>query len=322
MTSTVAPILFIQCLLSIMVTTTLADPITITRETFRTCRPGSWIGIPSDCCPPKVIQGPIVDFCPKYDASKPLRVRKALQCLSGDELNTYTRKLQKGYALMRALPDSDPRSLKRQNEIHCAYGTGSFIQDGSTNLTIDVHLNWLFLPWHRVFVYFHEKILQKLLGDPEFSLHYWNFDNSVTVTPENGSHGCYKAGHFVPPMYNDPSKATFEANRSFRAFKPSRPVDLSLDLAQWNPLTMGLPNFPNYTVEEQTRRNREVMHRSVITLGNTTSFIGKAYRVGDARIILPSEGAGTVELRPHNTLHVWIGGWMLQPITAPIDPIF
>ncbi|BBN04284.1 polyphenol oxidase [Marchantia polymorpha subsp. ruderalis] len=322
MTSTVVPILFIQILLSIVVTTTLAGPITITRETFRTCRPGTWGGIPSDCCPPKLIKGPIVDFCPTFDASKPLRVRKALQCLSGHELETYTRKLERGYALMRALPDSDPRSFKRQNAIHCAYGTGSFVQDGSTNLTIDIHLNWLFLPWHRMFVYFHERILQKLLGDPEFSLHFWNFDNSVTATPRHGSHGCYKAGHFMPPIYSDPSKATFEPNRSSKAFEPNRPVDLSLDLSQRVPLSAPIPPFPNRTLEEQTRRNREVMHRSVITLGNTTSFIGKPYRVGDTRVIIPATGAGTIERWPHNTLHVWIGGWMLQPITAPIDPIF
>lgn len=117
MTSTVAPVLFIQYLLSIMLTTTLAAPITITRETFRACRPGNWAGIPSNCCPLKVIEGPIVDFRPKYDASKPLRVRKALQCLSGHELQTYLQKLEKGYVLMRALPDSDLRSFKRQNAI-------------------------------------------------------------------------------------------------------------------------------------------------------------------------------------------------------------
>lgn len=321
MASIVATVLLIQCLLSILLTTTLAAPINITRETFRTCRPGNWFGNPADCCPPKVIKGPIVDFCPQYDATKPLRVRKALQCLSGHELKTYTRKLEKGYALMRALPDSDPRSLKRQNEIHCAYGTGSFIQDGSTNLTIDVHINWHFLPWHRMFVYFHEKILQKLLGDPEFSLHFWNFDNSVTATPRHGSRGCYKAGHFVPPMYNDPSKATFEANRSFMTFEPNRPVDIALDLSQLSPL-LGPPTFPNNTVEEQTRLNREIMHRSMITLANTTSFFGKAYRVGDARILIPAAGAGTIELWPHNTLHAYIGGWMMQPTTAPIDPLF
>ncbi|OAE31511.1 hypothetical protein AXG93_3890s1000 [Marchantia polymorpha subsp. ruderalis] len=295
MMSTVVPVLFIQCLLSILLTTTLAAPITITRETFRACRPGSWAGIPSDCCPPKVIDGPIVDFRPKYDASKPLRVRKALQCLSGHELQTYLRKLEKGYVLMRALPDSDPRSFKRQNAIHCAYGTGSFLQDGSTNLTIDVHLNWLFLPWHRMFVYFHERILQKLLGDPEFSLHFWNFDNSVTATPRHGSRGCYKAGHFVPPMYNDPSKATFEANRSFMTFEPNRP----------------------WTCRSTSRKEFHFQRPSL----RSPTVPSRNKRAGTEKSCT-AVGAGTIELVPHNTLHAWIGGWMLQPITAPIDPLF
>ncbi|OAE18872.1 hypothetical protein AXG93_1944s1080 [Marchantia polymorpha subsp. ruderalis] len=40
----------------------------------------------------------------------------------------------------------------------------------------------------------------------------------------------------------------------------------------------------------------------------------------DARILIPSAGAGTIEVVPHNTLNAWIGGWMMQP-TTPIDPL-
>lgn len=41
---------------------------------------------------------------------------------------------------------------------------------------INVHENWFFLPWHRAFVYFHERILGKLLGDCDFRLPYWDWE--------------------------------------------------------------------------------------------------------------------------------------------------
>ncbi|KAG6541895.1 hypothetical protein Mapa_016723 [Marchantia paleacea] len=222
---------------------------------------------------------------------------------------------------MRAFLDNDPRSFKRQNEIHCAYGTGSFIQDGSTNLSIDIHLNWHFLPWHRMFIYFHEKILQKLLKDPEFTLHFWNFDISVTLSTGRPD-GCYKAGHFLAPMHSDPSKSTFEPNRTYRAFEPSRPVDLSFDVSQWNPLSGNPAVFPNYTLEEQVLRNRTIMHISVVSSSNASSFIGKHYRVGDDRILDPAIAAGNFEKWPHISLHMWVGGLMIPAQTSPRDPIF
>ncbi|BBN06380.1 polyphenol oxidase [Marchantia polymorpha subsp. ruderalis] len=313
--------LIVQCLLSLFVTTSLSAPIIITRETFKTCRRGAFNGVPADCCPPKFIQGPIVDFSPKYNPSKPLRVRKALQCLTGKELTIYTEKLQRGYALMRALPDDDPRSFKRQNEIHCAYGTGPFIQNASANLTLDIHLNWFFLPWHRMFIYFHEKILQTLLKDPNFTLHFWNFDSSVTLSTSERP-GCFKAGHFFPPMYLDPSKSTFEPNRTYRAFEPSRPVDLSFDATQWNPLGGVPPVFPNYTLEEQVWRNGATMYKSVVSSSNASSFIGKPFRAGDVQIVDPTIAAGNSEKWPHISVHMWIGGLMYLAQTSPRDPIF
>ncbi|BFI28246.1 polyphenol oxidase [Marchantia polymorpha subsp. ruderalis] len=314
--NTMLSIRFLLCCFG-AVASVQSAPITITRETFAACRPGSWANIPVECCPPKTIEGPIVDFKPDFHPSKPLRVRKALQCLAGEELEIYTQKLYKGYALMRALPDSDPRSFMRQNQIHCAYGTGSFVQDGSTNLTMDIHLNWFFLPWHRLFVYFHERILQKLLNDADFSLHFWNFDNSEEA--DGDGDGCYKAGHFVPPVYADLEAPTFERNRTSRAFDPANPV--YLDLLSTDP-RLGQPVFHNYTVEEAVRGNKRIMHRAVAQVHDVVAFVGRPRRVGDPQILDASDGAGTLEWWPHITLHNWVGGFMFQTQTAPLDPIF
>ncbi|BBN13262.1 polyphenol oxidase [Marchantia polymorpha subsp. ruderalis] len=316
-------------LLCCMLSNVQSAPIKITRETIKECRRGQWAGIPADCCPPKIIDGPIIDFTPpKLDPSKPLRVRKALQCLSGKELRTYTKKLQKGYRLMRALPDTDPRSYARQYGIHCAYATGSFIQDGSNNLTIDIHIGWYFHPWHRAYVYFHEKILQTLLNDTEFSLHYWNYDNTNSLGKhEARKHrhdgGCYKSGLYFPPMYNDPTKATFQWNRSERAFEPKRPVDLAFDGTHYN-ITLGPPPFPNnLTLAQIIWRNNELMHRTFLTWGNSTiAFMGKEYREGDPQALGIANGAGMQEKYSHTSMHCYIGGKMFEPKSAPEDPIF
>ncbi|KAG6554730.1 hypothetical protein Mapa_003749 [Marchantia paleacea] len=323
----------ICCILVFRLAIVQSAPITITRKTFRNCQRGSWYDVTTECCPPNSteIDEPILDFNPKRDPSKTLRRRKALQCLVGKELKTYTRKLRRGYALMRALPDSDPRSFKRQNDIHCAYGTGAFIQDGSTDLDIDIHFTWLFFPWHRLFLYFHERILQKLLEDPEFSLHFWNFDNGLSadapantsanasVTSDDDHGGCYKPGHFVPPIYNQPATSVFEGSRSPRAFDAARPVDLSLDTTAGDSDS----TFANKTLEETVRRNRQVMHRSLIRAGNSTrSFFGTEYRAGVARVLHAGLGSGTVEKWLHVSVHSYIGGKLFPTHTAPSDPLF
>ncbi|BFI28149.1 polyphenol oxidase [Marchantia polymorpha subsp. ruderalis] len=298
-------------------------PIVITRTTLRNCISGFVAGEVTSCCPPDInLNGPIVDFIPRRDRIRNprLRVRKALQCLSGHELETYTQKLQRGYKLMRALPQDDPRSLFQQNEIHCAYGSGAFMQDGIPgNLTVDIHSNWHFLPWHRMFVYFHEKILQKLLNDHKFSLHFWNFDNGVNAneTDSYGEHrhgprGCFKAGHFFPPLYNDNSSSTFHVNRSIRPFIPNLPVDLSLRNRNEPPL-----RFADVAVP----RNREVMQRAMAAGTIPRDFFGIDIKVGTTRSIPLSDG-GSLEFLPHNSVHRWIAGSSSSSATATKDPVF
>ena len=52
------------------------------------------------------------------------------------------------------------------------------------------HGNLNFLPWHRMFLYFYEKTLRKHVGDPNFSLPYWDYfqehspDNKGLALPQ------------------------------------------------------------------------------------------------------------------------------------------
>lgn len=64
---------------------------------------------------------------------------------------------------MRALPPTDRRSWTSQARIHndfCPHG------------------NWLLLPWHRAYLFYFEKICQKLSGMTDFALPYWDWSTS------------------------------------------------------------------------------------------------------------------------------------------------
>ncbi|BBN01235.1 polyphenol oxidase [Marchantia polymorpha subsp. ruderalis] len=292
-----------------------AAPICITLNTIQKCQAGNFFGEITQCCPPAAYtKGPVVDFIPKRDRHPgPLRVRKALQCLSGDELSSYSEKLWKAYELMQALPQDDPRSFYQQNAMHCAYGSGAFVQDGTGNLTIDIHFNWYFSPWHRMFLYFHERILQSLLDDPTFTLHFWNFDNSFDAEKANrNKEGCFRVGHFFPELYSDPSKSTFHANRSVRPFTANLPADLSILNRSETPLRF---------VSEAVPRNKEVMHRSMQPGKSPLDFHGWEFKYGQPQNLNIS-GGGSLEFLPHNSIHRWIGGSTSLTTHAPEDPIF
>src|SRR5262249_39826398 len=74
--------------------------------------------------------------------------------------------LKAAYCHMRGRPTTDKRNFVNQANSHCFYCA-----------TQDVHENWKFLVWHRGLLYFHERILGKLLGDMTFRLPYWDWDD-------------------------------------------------------------------------------------------------------------------------------------------------
>ncbi|KAI3877071.1 hypothetical protein MKW92_025822, partial [Papaver armeniacum] len=124
-------------------------------------------GRPVYCCPPKHESlEPIIDF--KFpNISEPFKYNKAI-------------------TIMKSLPYDDPRNFMRQANIHCIYCTGAYNQQNSNSL-LKIHRSWMFFPWHRMMIYFHERILGSLIGDETFALPFWNWDS-----PE---------GMFIPDMY-------------------------------------------------------------------------------------------------------------------------
>ncbi|MCL7048929.1 hypothetical protein MKW94_006836 [Papaver nudicaule] len=245
--------------------------------------------VSTNCCPPPATK--IIDFELPY-SSTPLRIRRAAH-------------LPK---LMRALPDDDPHSFKQQANVHCAYCNGAYDQvaAGFPKMDIYVHGSWLFLPFHRYYLYFHEKILGSLIGDPTFALPFWNWDAP--------------AGMELPSIFANQGSSLYDKFRNAK-HQPPYPLDLNYYLKSYNYnlVDTNLPSQQLYT------NNLATMYRQVVGAKTSMLFLGSPYRAGEVE----NPGAGTLEHVPRSSIHNWVGD-RTQPnledmgdfYSAARDPIF
>ncbi|CAN1149787.1 Polyphenol oxidase, chloroplastic [Linum perenne] len=249
---------------------------------------------PTDCCPPPATV--IKDFTPPPTSGGPPRVRPAAHLVD----DAYMEKYERAVELMKGLPDDDPRSFTQQADVHCAYCGGAYPQVGFPDVEVQVHDSWLFFPWHRFYLYFHERILAKLIDDPTFTLPFWNWDAP--------------AGMQIPSIYTNPNSPLYDPFRN-PSHQPPAVVDLD-----WS--GEDVPISP----EDQIANNLIIMYRTMVSNGKTaTLFLGSPYRAGDQ----PSPGSGSLETTPHDHVHVWTGD-SRQPdgedmgnfYSAGRDPIF
>jgi polyphenol oxidase len=86
-------------------------------------------------------------------------------------------RLRQAVQLMKDLtPATNPLRFDNQVNLHCNHcgvATG------------EIHYNWQFLPWHRAMLFFHERILNKLVPatgrQPPIRVPYWPWDDWSTV---------------------------------------------------------------------------------------------------------------------------------------------
>ncbi|EFJ08150.1 hypothetical protein SELMODRAFT_132508 [Selaginella moellendorffii] len=267
----------------------LADPIGL--PSFKHCHfPSVGDDIIRVCCPPKPKRATI-DFKPD---SGQMRVRPAAHLVDKD----YIAKYNEAYAKMRALAPDDPRSLRQQANVHCAYCSYGYRQEGAPKQTLQIHFNWLFLPWHRWYLYFHEKILGSLIGDPSFALPFWSWDQ--------------EGGRYIPDMFRRET-ALCDAKRNTSHYEPTR-VDLIYS-----------PGSDDKSDEQIREDNLSIMYNNVAKVKQPDAFFGHPIRKGSGS----KNGPGGVERAPHNAVHIF-GGSPYQPnfedmgnfYSAGRDPLF
>jgi polyphenol oxidase len=141
-------------------------------------------------CPPAPVNG--TPFRAGQD-TRPIVQRQPISALTSSQL----AQLRTAFAKLRALPSTDNRSWVIQADIHALY-----CQACNHDLIQSVHGSWNFFPWHRAFLYYFERILGSLVGNPNyFRLPYWDWENhrslpSAYLLPANSTNSLYDANRY------------------------------------------------------------------------------------------------------------------------------
>ena len=199
--------------------------------------------------------------------------------------------------VMQARPATDPTSWTFQSAIHGSYAAPPAGADWNQCQ----HQGWFFLPWHRMYLYFFERIVRAAVvaagGPADFALPYWNYDKPF----------------------------------------PGNTIPIGL---RTQTLPDGTPN-PLFLPPPRRRAslmNGGQLDPSITSPANAlsqTAFTSPAMGFGGGKVGPQHFGdfanTGALEQTPHNDIHVVVGanrvgqcqaGFMIDPNCAALDPIF
>lgn len=195
--------------------------------------------------------------------------------VNGPEMTAY----KKGIAAMKARPAEDPTSWAYQAAIH-----GSPKTPAKTGWNQCQHQSFFFLSWHRMYLYYFERILRDASGDPSFALPYWNYSNpDERALPE---------ALRIPADDNNPlyvKTRNSGVNDGFEIPASATEYSAAFEYANFYSPPGSPLSFGGQEVDKFTR------------FGTTN---------------------GKIEQEPHNVIHNIIGGWMNDPDEAAQDPVF
>ncbi|KAD3066354.1 hypothetical protein R6Q59_019062 [Mikania micrantha] len=234
------------------------------------------------CCPPSVGKT-IKDFV--FPTDNKVRMRWPAHTGTKEQVDKYRAAIQ----AMRDLPDDHPHSFVSQAKIHCAYCNGGYTQvdSGFPDIDIQIHNSWLFFPFHRWYLYFYERILGKLIKDPDFALPFWKWDEPAGMPiPEM----------FVPEKIDGKPNSLYDVYRDANHIK-ARIVDLDYDGKD--------KDIPD---KQQVLCNLSTVYRDLVRNGgDTLSFFGGVYVAGDDPVANGAQSVGSVEAGSHTAVHRWVG---------------
>ena len=249
-------------------------------------------------------------------------------------LKSYARAVR----AMLALPPEDPRNWYRHAIIH----------------TLDCpHGNWWFLPWHRAYLGWFERICRDLSGDPHFALPYWDWTDEPKVPDGmfydvlDPNHDAYiptagdfdnrlraavaNSGYWTSPggVFNPRSQYGHLLARGVR-FE----ADLMFDILS-DPSGRLFYEQPGARGLRRERAEFNVSTRDAVS----AATIRAALEAGDFPTFGSPKssnhgtmaGFGILEAKPHNSVHRCVGtrdcnfvearGFMTDML-SPVDPIF
>lgn len=208
----------------------------------------------------------------------------------------YTLAYAKAVAIMRSRPADNPTSWSFQAAMHGTYATPALATWNQCQ-----HGTWYFLPWHRMYCYWFERIVRAIVleqgGPDDWALPFWNY-----------SAGGVQAA--LPPAFRSPT---------------------------WNPGGGGDEPNPLYTTHRAPAYNAgaplppEAISLHALASGNFTGNPLPGFGGPQTGFSHEPTQFGLLERVPHNAVHVFVGGdqqdqcaggWMVDPNCAAEDPIF
>jgi Common central domain of tyrosinase/Polyphenol oxidase middle domain len=199
--------------------------------------------------------------------------------------------------VMQARPATDPTSWAYQAAVH---GTLNQPPAGA-NWNACQHSSWFFFSWHRMYVYFFERIVRKAVvdagGPQDWALPYWNYDQGP---PSNT----------LPP-----------------AFRTQNLPDGSP-----NPLYVGAPRRSVGMMNGGQLPSTATSAATAMGMTNFSSTTAMAsFGGGPSAPVQFGSTPGQLEITPHGIVHGLVGGnlgpncssgWMAGVRCAAMDPIF
>ena len=185
---------------------------------------------------------------------------------------------------MQARAATNPTSWTYQAAVH---GTTAPVPPGA-NWNQCQHGSWFFLSWHRMYLYYFERIVRAAViaagGPSDWALPFWDYEQPGQAA--------------LPPAFRAATMPDGTAN----------PLLVSQRGPGWNTGT-ALP--PSVT--------------SSSTAMGFTQFLPPPAQGFGGGITSPQHffgAGGELEFQPHNDVHGTIGGWMGNANFAALDPIF
>jgi hypothetical protein len=210
--------------------------------------------------------------------------------------------LQHGFAVMMqnctrtaTSANTDPTCLTFQANVHATeMGEMNGCQMGENNPLWDQcqHASFFFLAWHRMYLYYFEKILRGSSGDPNLAIPYWNYE--------------LPSEQALPSPFLSPAIDCLGDPSAHPGCNPLYLTGRSMNGGQ---------DLPIGAADDSAAMMDAVFE---------TSF-GENFGGGLPSPQVPChfDGyTGALEAQPHNVIHCDVGGDMCDPGTAARDPIF